>query len=285
LPNLLGVACILPTAGVDFVDDSLRVDELVSSGFDVRWRWPILKELVFPLPASLSGRLNRRLFLDHGPRAARCQKTRQKRNRQVLDPGQVATFLHAAESDQYYHLYLLLLDTGMRPGEAFALQWADFDFAAGHVSINKSLEEIAGRHRIKPPKTKKSNRRIDLSRKTLAALQDLRRQSLAEGRIGCPVFHNAVGGYLRQSDLRSNSFVPLLKRAGLPSIRVYDLRHTAATLLLLADTNPKIVSERLGHSTIALTLDTYSHVLPTMQARAADVMQRLLDAKPAAVNG
>ena len=100
---------------------------------------------------------------------------------------------------------------------------------------------------------------------------------LAEGHATGPVFCNTDGGYLRLGDMRLNSFKPILKRAGLPDIRLYDLRHTCATLLLLADESPKVVSERLGHSTIHLTLDTYSHVLPTMQKRAAATMDLILN--------
>ena len=202
----------------------------------------------------------------------------------VLDPSQIATLLHEAKDDRFFALYLFLLDSGARPGEALALQWSDFDFDAGHVTISKSLEEIAGRHRIKATKTKKSNRRIALTQRTLAALQDHRRQALADGFIASPVFRNTVGGYVRLHELHTFSFKPIVKRAGLGKVRLYDLRHSCATLLLLADTNPKIVSERLGHSSIMLTLDTYSHVLPSMQQMAADVMGRLLSPRPAAVN-
>jgi integrase len=94
------------------------------------------------------------------------------------------------------------------------------------------------------------------------------------------VFVDTQGGYLRNSNLRNHSFQPILQRAGLPSIRLYDLRHTCATLLLLADVPAKVVSERLGHSTITLTLDTYSHVLPTMQQRAAATMGKILTYRP-----
>jgi integrase len=199
----------------------------------------------------------------------------------VLDPDQIAAFLRAAEGDRLFPLYLFLLDSGARPGEALALDWADFDFDAGHVTINKSLEEIAGHHRVKATKTKKSNRRIALSQRTLTALQEHRRQALALGFIASPVFHNSTGGFVRLHELHKFSFKPILRRAGLPCIRLYDLRHSCATLLLLADANPKIVSERLGHSSITLTLDTYSHVLPTMQQRAAEVMDRLLSSRRA----
>jgi integrase len=98
---------------------------------------------------------------------------------------------------------------------------------------------------------------------------------LVEGHAGGPVFCNSIGTYLRLTEVHQ-TFKAILERAKLPEIRLYDLRHTCATLLLLADENPKIVSERLGHSTVTLTLDTYSHVLPTMQKRAAVKMNAFL---------
>lgn len=118
---------------------------------------------------------------------------------------------------------------------------------------------------------------------TLAALNQHRARMLAEGRdvkTGL-VFCNSQGGHLSNSNLRQNSFKPLLVRAKLPDIRLYDLRHTSATLLL-ADENVKVISERLGHATVQLTLDTYSHVLPTMQQRAASKMDAILGRKTAA---
>jgi integrase len=173
-------------------------------------------------------------------------------------------------------LYLTALDSGAHPGELFALLWSDVDLEGRYIIITKSLEEINGVLRIKPTKTAKSRRRIDLSAKTAATLGEHRKAMLAEGHIAGPVFCDTQGTYLRNSNLRRNSFVPILAKAKLPHIRLYDLRHTSATLLLLADVPVKVVSERLGHSSITLTLDTYSHVLPTMQRRAADLIGQFL---------
>jgi integrase len=196
-----------------------------------------------------------------------------------LDPGQASAFLEAARTDRLFPFYLTSLDTGARPGELLALTWPDIDLDAGHLLINKSLEDIAGALRVKPVKTARSRRRIDLSAGTVAALAEHRKAMLAEGHIAGPVFCNRHGGHLRQTDLRVRSFKPILRRAGLPNIRLYDLRHTCATLLLLADVPAKVVSERLGHASITRTLDTYSHVLPTMQRRAADLIGQILGHK------
>jgi len=199
----------------------------------------------------------------------------------VLDLDQVARLLTASVDDRLHALYVAALDTGMRPGELLALEWQDVDLSAGFLIVRRSLEEIGGRLRVKDVKTAKSRRRIHLAPQTIAALHEHRKCMLAEGHINGPVFCDTKGGHIHNGNLHHYSFKPLLKRAGLPSIRLYDLRHTCATLLLLADESAKVVSERLGHSSITLTLDTYSHVLPTMQQRAAEKMGRILGYRPA----
>jgi integrase len=215
------------------------------------------------------------------PRAAKAEMT-------VYDAGQAAAFLKAARADRLFALYVLALDTGMRQGELFGLQWPDFDFEGGSVQVQRSLQELKGKHKLKEPKTAKARRRIDLSRFALAVMLDHRKAMLAEGHVAGPVFCDTEGGFLRKSNLQRNSFKPTIKRANraavedaamkgsaqalLPEIRFHDLRHTSATLLLMANVNVKIVSERLGHSNVELTLNCYSHVLPTMQKKAAEAM-------------
>ena len=152
----------------------------------------------------------------------------------------------------------------------------DVDFAAGTVQVRRSLEEINGKQRLKEVKTKKGRRRIDLSPFALDALHDHRKAMLAEGRVGPILFPDHDGGWLRKQNVARRSFKPALAWAGLPDLRINDLRHTCATLLRLAGVNVKVVGERLGHSTVTLTLDTYSHVLPTMQREAAGLIGKIL---------
>jgi integrase len=141
------------------------------------------------------------------------------------------------------------------------------------LSVQRSLEEINGRHRLKEPKSGKG-RRIELSAFALAALQAHRAAALKRGhyRPDGPVFGVPEGGFIVKGNFLRRVFRPLQSRAKLPPIRFHDLRHTAATLMLSADVNVKIVSERLGHASIQLTLDTYSHILPSMQKIAAQRM-------------
>jgi integrase len=218
-----------------------------------------------------------RLDLIRGNVAAKVSKPKaEKPDIPVWDPDQVGAFLQAAKSDRLYPYYLVALDSGARPGELFALTWNDIDFAGGFMTINKTLEEIGASQRVKATKTPRSRRRIDLSPDTLQELASHRKAALAAGRIGDPVFHDGQGGYLRQTKVMRYSFKPALARAGLPNVGLYVMRHTCATLLLLADQPAKVVSERLGHASVAMTLDVYSHVLPSMQKRAASVLGDIL---------
>lgn len=215
-------------------------------------------------------------LISHNP----CQNVRKPRTAKaemrVLTAGQVAVFLKAAESDRLYAMYYLAIATGMRQGELFGLKWADIDFEGRSVFVQRTLEEISGKLRLKETKSVKGRRRIELPQRAVAALTAHRKRMLAEGNISAPVFCDATGGHLRRPNVHRRSFYPILKRAQLPRIRFHDLRHTAATLLLLAGVHAKIVSERLGHASIEITLNTYSHVLPTMQREAADKLDRLL---------
>lgn len=221
-------------------------------------------------------------LLGHNPVADVPRPKPARQEIHPLDPDQAARFLDAARQDRLFPMYALALDSGMRQGELFALHWPDIDFGAGSVQVRRSLEEIAGKVRLKEVKTARSRRRIELSGFTLKALNEHREAMLAEGmdvKAG-PVFVAPGGGFLHNSNVQHRSFEPLLARAELLAIRFHDLRHTCATLLLMAGENVKVVSERLGHSSVVITLDTYSHVLPSMGKRAAETMDKILGRKP-----
>ncbi len=201
----------------------------------------------------------------------------------ALSPEQAEQFLQAAKTDPLEALYVVALTTGMRQGEILGLNWRDVDLEGGSVSVQRLLQRVNGALEFSEPKTKRSKRRIDLSQRALAALRQHRiRQKEERIRHGLAwedmdlVFANEVGRPIEASNLIRRSFLPLLEHAGLARIRFHDLRHTAASLLLGRGIHPKIVSEMLGHSTIAITLDTYSHVIPTMQRQAAEAMDAIL---------
>jgi integrase len=209
-----------------------------------------------------------------------------KREIAPLDAAQVQKLIKAAKKDRLHALYVLAIATGLRQGELFALRWCDVDFVRRVVSVRFTLVETAGERFLAEPKSAKSRRQVDLPQFAVDALVDHRKRMLADGLASSEwIFCDTCGGQLRRSNVIRNSFKPILKRAKLRNIRFHDLRHTSATLLLAQGIHPKIVQERLGHSQISLTLDTYSHVLPTMQVEAAAKLDRLINSVRAARHG
>jgi integrase len=188
-----------------------------------------------------------------------------------LNEKQVGSLLAAADGDRLEALYHVALGAGMREGELFGLHWASVDLVAGTIQVSQSLSELGGKLYLGPPKSKAGRRLINLPQHAVDALERHRRLQMTSGLAGAEfVFTNLHGGPLRRSHFHADDYKPLLKRAGLPdTTRFHDLRHTHATLCLLAGENPLSVSLRLGHSKVAITLDTYSHVLPSVKTDAA----------------
>ncbi len=194
---------------------------------------------------------------------------------QPLDREQTRTLLQAANGDRLHALYVVAVTAGLRPGEMLALRWSDVDLEAGALRINRALSgsEFAA------TKTPRSRRKIELSNTARAALRAHRKRQLEEQMKKAGlwkdhglVFPSTVGTPLSHRNV-VRSFKALLKRAGLPaSTRLYDLRHTCATLLLNGNVHPKYVQELLGHASISQTLDTYSHVLKGMDGGIGDAM-------------
>jgi integrase len=201
----------------------------------------------------------------------------------ALTREQTRRLLEAARGERLESLYVLALTTGMRQGELFALRWRHVDLDRGVLQVRGTMQQVKGGPQLAEPKTRGSRRQIQLTSAAVQALREHRvRQNAERLKLGAAwedqdlVFPNYVGRPLTPGNLVQRSFYPLLAKAGIPRVRFHDLRHTAATLLLEQGVHPKVVSEMLGHSTIAITLDLYSHVTPTMQKQAAEAMDRLL---------
>lgn len=182
--------------------------------------------------------------------------------------------------DRLYALWLLLAGTGMRRGEALGLGPEHLDLDRARVAIQRSLVAVRGRGEereasFSEPKTDKSRRSVALDPASVETLRAHRRRQLEERIALGPAWQDRGLVFCREDGLEldpdwvGKRFGALSSAAGLPAIRLHDLRHTHATLALQADIHPKVVSERLGHSTISMTLDTYSHAIPAMQEDAA----------------
>ncbi|MBS3976616.1 MAG: site-specific integrase [Syntrophomonadaceae bacterium] len=214
----------------------------------------------------------------------------QRKEMRAFTPAQAAEFMRAIVYSSLKTLFSLLLASGMRPSEALGLKWTDINFATGRVTVQRTLIRIRGQKnwRLEEPKTAKSRRVIPLPPTVLADLEEHKiaqsavKQKAQPGKYNDQnfVFAAANGEPLFDRNV-SREFKSILKSVGLPDIRLYDLRHTCATLLLSARENTKVVSERLGHASVVLTLDTYSHVLPDMQDKAAATLEDILFNKPA----
>ena len=202
-----------------------------------------------------------------------------------LSEGEACTFLDVARAsgDRFEPLYVLAITTGLRRGELLGLRWEDVDLERGTLRVGRSLVREEGRHTVGETKTRRGRRQVNLTPRTVNALKAHRKRQLEERmRLAETykdrglVFSTSVGTPVNPENLVNRSFKPLLKKAGLPEIRFHNLRHTCATLLLSRGVHPKLVQELLGHATIAMTLDIYSHYLPSMGDQAAEAMGNTL---------
>jgi integrase len=177
----------------------------------------------------------------------------------------------------------LAITTGLRRGELLGLRWKDVDLERETLRVGRALVREGGRHTLGETKTKRGRRQINLTSRTVNALKGHRKKQLEEKlrladlyKDHGLIFASGVGTPVNPENLVKRSFKPLLEGAGLHEIRFHDLRHTCATLLLGRGVHPKIVQELLGHATIAMTLDTYSHYLPSMGDQATGAMRDAL---------
>ncbi len=193
---------------------------------------------------------------------------------------ELSSFLEATRQERLYPLWLLMATTGLRRGEALGLNWDSVDLSAGRISIRRSLVDVttvaSGSEPVySDPKTLRGSRIVGLDTATQRALRGWRTRLDEEHALfGLAATDNLVftneDGRPLHPDRLARFFVHRVRKTGLPVIRLHDLRHTWATLALESGVHPKVVSERLGHSTITITLTIYSHVLPAMDTEAAE---------------
>ena len=212
-----------------------------------------------------------------------------------LNTEQIRKLLDAAKGHQNEALFILALATGMRRGELLGLKWQDIDFNQGILQVRRTLsrvptnmaKEIGQSYIESETKTSRSRRGIVLASFALDALREHKSRQLDAMINAGPlwqyndyVFCSATGTYLSPGHNALVQLKILLAKAGLPDVRFHDLRHSAATMLLMMGVHPKVVQEMLGHSEISMTMDTYSHVLPTMQRDAIDKMNKAFAEQP-----
>jgi len=201
---------------------------------------------------------------------------------QTWDEDDIARFLKAAESTPYYALFYTALFTGARRGELLALRWSDVDLLFNpQVSVSRSLHQLKDNSFVyTEPKTAKSRRTIALSPSVIPILSDHKEKmrAILPLKEDSLVFCTHEGTPLRPNSV-SRAWTMLAARCGVKVIRFHDARHTHASLMLKQGIHPKIVQERLGHSGIAITLDTYSHVAPGLQEAAAAQFDKLIPVK------
>jgi len=200
-----------------------------------------------------------------------------------LSMDQTRVFLDAARGQKFEALYVLSLTCGLRMGESLGLKWSDIDLKAGTLRVNRQLQRIreGGGLVFSEPKNA-SRRTIDLPQRALEALWTHRKRQAEEKLKAADyedsglVFATRRGTPQDAQNVINRHFKPLLKQADLPPIRWHDLRHTCATLLLGRGVHPKLVQHLLGHASITMTLDRYSHWIPSMGRQAADGMDEAL---------
>jgi integrase len=189
---------------------------------------------------------------------------------------QLSAFLASTKNDRLFPLWRCLAMTGMRRGEVCGLRWDDVDLENARLSVRRALIPHEDEIIVSEPKTARGRRVMALDGDTVEALKNQATRQIADRKHWGDawadtgyVFTKENGEPLHPQTV-SRSFEQALVEAKLPRIRLHDLRRTHATLALKANVHPKVVSERLGHATVSITLDTYSHAIPAMQEEAAE---------------
>lgn len=191
--------------------------------------------------------------------------------RRALTVQEVRRLLDVVKDDRYEAVYVLAVTAGMRIGEILALRWEDVDFDAGTIAIRRTIVEKGGKFMLGPPKTTKSFRTIYIPQIALNALR--KRFSGQEGYV----FPSRSGRPVLRTRFTNSEWSRVRKAAGLDGVVFHQLRHTAATLQLRAGTHPVVVQELLGHSSVSITLDVYSHATADLHRQSADRIDKMLE--------
>jgi integrase len=206
----------------------------------------------------------------------------RKKIMRTLDPSEVNILLEAAQGSDYYPVIYTALSSGLRQGELLGLRWRDIDLDLRSISVLRVLYKRRGACEFKEPKTTHSRRRVSMTAKLAEYLKEYKgeRESLSL-HLGCllnldDLVFASIEGRPIDPGVLSHSFSRIVKRAELKNVRFHDLRHTFASLMLLTGAKPKVISEALGHSSVAFTMDVYSHIIEGMQEDAMALLDGIL---------
>ena len=200
----------------------------------------------------------------------------------IWSPDQLRVFLTAMEGHRIEAAYVLAATTGMRRGEVLGLRWGDIDFEKRRLAVRQTVLCINYKISLGTPKTARGRRSIAVDEATLAALkahgtrQRAEKAELGRGYTDQDLIFAKVDGSPINPDYFSQVFDRTVAKLDIPRIRLHDLRHTHATIGLAAGVPPKVMSDRLGHATVAFTQDTYMHAIPRLEEEAADQMAALI---------
>ena len=211
-----------------------------------------------------------------------------KKTMRTLIPDEVERLLDTAKDSYYYPVFYTAISTGLRQAELLGLRWRDIDLDTCSISVNRVYYKRGGISQFKEPKTQHSRRRITMTSKLESYLREYKKN--------CALFYLDLGRLINLDDIvfttvegnpidpcvLSHNFSKTVHRAGLRNVRFHDLRHTFASLMLLKGVAPKVISEALGHASVAFTMDTYSHIIEGMQGDAMALLDKVL---PEGVNG
>ena len=246
-----------------------HVQALIGIKVDERLSPRTIRGIRAVLRSALSDAVKWRVVPYNAAKAASVPRVKRVEIR-VFTPEEARRFLTAAENDRLGPVFSVALAVGLRLGEALGLRWVDVDLERGQLHVRQALQRVGGELRFVEPKSEQSRRTVALPEVATAILKRHRTTHLEErlktGRRWTDsglVFTTTIGTPLDDRNVR-RAFKAILRAAKLPNIRIHDLRHTCASLLLVQGVHARVVMETLGHSQISLTLDTYSHVLPAL---------------------
>ena len=203
----------------------------------------------------------------------------------MWDEATINLFLQVAKPSPFHEFYQLAIHTGMRRSEIAGLMWSEVDLEAGTVTVVRTLQRVDGRGLVEgEPKANRSWRTLELSPMTIDIFHRIRGRQMA-ARVHAGPLWEETGFVFTQANGRridptkvSRDFAAIVRDNRLPHLTLHGLRHAFATLLLISGVRSKVVSEMLGHASVAITLDTYSHLVPGLQGQAARVIDERLGA-------